>query len=111
MSYREVEEIMNNVIYLPAKLLKIFQTASFQASDKIKDNEVLIVNTESTIEAFLEGKSQIPAFKACLKFSAEDEKVKTYLKGNYPEEIVEFKNGNGTAALNGKIKTLTCEAV
>lgn len=71
---------MNVTIYLPPKAYAIFKNATIVESEKINENEILFVNSDPTIEAALGGKSQIAIDRACMKYTAREENVHTFMK-------------------------------
>jgi hypothetical protein len=72
---------VNTAIYVSPKLLKLLKGAMFITSDRLADHELVLVNTDSAVEAVLDNKNQIPTERACVTFSTKEDSIKKFFKG------------------------------
>jgi len=72
---------MKATIYLSPKLAKLFKDSNIEEKESMADEEILLVNTESVVDAFLEDKSQISSERACVKMRADGDKLRIFFRG------------------------------
>jgi hypothetical protein len=73
---------MPTTVYLSERLKKFFDEATVVVSDEVEDHEILLVNPDSMISAVLEAKSQVSADRAAVRYSADKDKLKVFLRSS-----------------------------
>ena len=88
---------MKTTIYLTPRIAKLFSESNIEEKDNMEDDEMLLVNPESMVNAFLEDKTQISSDRACIKFKADADKLKIFFRDLKKSEPLEAKKEEAKA--------------
>ena len=80
---------MNITIYISPEMAKVLRDATMVESDKVPDNNLILVDSDSTVDAVLDGKQQISSDKASVKFVAEETNYSLFMRNKKAKKMEE----------------------